>query len=1512
MPVRLVRLMLPVLVVASMLLAGPDRAAATLAPDVRQEPAPVDVPVAQEPAAVDAPGDKPEHLRSVLRLGTLMDGLTHFIVGGGFVYWASCSSTLLAAAQGQPAEPTSQAPDAVNAGYLRRASLGGAGYVPILGTSFCDGNSWAVDDTGLYFWSNGSLWRVPHGSPTVWARILYTGATQGRVAVDATHLYWITGTDLWRVPKAQTLDPNDARSDQSEFVADTGTGARDLLIDGDRVYWLDNSGLRSVARDCSEVCTVTTLGPETGRHLAPSRMQVPSTEGVHPIWVPGSFPEGVNVYPGNSIVGHTCSLLPNGGCFTANQYTAPNRVDSGGVTRTAWLGAPDDDGKYLFFVEHLRNPVQTSSVEGRLMKWKLDRTVLNGDPFLTPQIIATKTSTYTLEGIPAVDDRVYVEGGQVYFRTSLGVSRIAADASPLRWDMAFQAIEVNQVVQNLLNDVPLVAGKPTAVRIYGRKLSGPPLYTVGARLYGFTEGETPLPGSPLLPYNGPDDIHVNNADPNRGSIDDGWLFYLPSSWTVPGKINIRAVIDPGATVNDPNRTNNSSPTLTYTFFRKEPVCVIAVPVRTHGSPSSADGLGLHSQLRMLNQLFPVSDVWLYAQGSDLAQTRPRIGLPPWKFVPYALAGDSFHVRMNLTERAMLSDDPDACDDANANIHYVGMVSWDTPTPNEQGGTTNGSACRPCGPLPFVSWVKQPSPHLAELAQSVAPVYIDRLFGTLAHELAHNLDRLHVDCGDPEEVDPLYPYEPCQFSDGAEAGFDTRFDLPLLPIRADGTTPIADLMSYATRRWVSEYTYRGLFGRTPGAAVAAAQVDSAAQAAFVQAGGVLYLSGTAATTGATGSLDYAWNYPTALLSQNVLGKLARVAAPSAASVDQAASWHVVLLNAQGGVLDDRAVSFLPDADSDPAGAQPFVLTVPQVAGVAKIELRKGTTVVATRTVSPKAPTISVQSPNGGTVDQSMNVAWTAADADGDPLLYTLQYSRDLGQSWQTFLTSYPNLAGGNQVSLVLPNISHFPATTTGSLIRIFVSDGYNTTAATSAPFTVPNRKPVVTISAPAPGAVLPAGQNVTLSGAAMDVEQGGLSGASLKWTLNGEPAPSGASVNVGALASGNYTAQLTATDSQGASASASVSFSVAPLAIPQTATSPVLDGLCHDAAYSAGAQVHLEPDPNDYAVPVSLVGDANGLWVCFAGMQRSSAASTGTMVKLRLDTEFRHNSVLDNSARIFFLSEGAIVSALRHDGTAYQPWAGAAVGRVSATAFNWSGELFINKSEFGGWNHLVGLVAEQSQVVAADDYYAWPPGMSSDNPSTWGPALLGSLPKLDALNPVTAPVGSGALTLQVTGSGFGSGATLLWNGAVRATTVVSPTLLSAQIPAADLASAATATVQVRNHGLPQATSAGLPFAVLNPVPVVSNATLNNGVLQLTGGNFVAGAQIVWNGVPVVPSALSSGAANVTLTPALLALTDAPALVVVNPGPGGGASNLFTLGAPPLAPGSQRALLPIIRR
>jgi len=86
----------------------------------------------------------------------------------------------------------------------------------------------------------------------------------------------------------------------------------------------------------------------------------------------------------------------------------------------------------------------------------------------------------------------------------------------------------------------------------------------------------------------------------------------------------------------------------------------------------------------------------------------------------------------------------------------------------------------------------------------------------------------------------------------------------------------------------------------------------------------------------------------------------------------------------------------------------------------------------------------------------------------------------------------------------------------------------------------NEQPSVTITTPSSGAEFVAGEPVGFRGFATDVEDGALTGASLEWisSIDG-PFQTGTSVEYDALGLGQHTVWLRATDSQGASDSASV-------------------------------------------------------------------------------------------------------------------------------------------------------------------------------------------------------------------------------------------------------------------------------------------------------------------------------------------------------------------------------------
>jgi hypothetical protein len=109
------------------------------------------------------------------------------------------------------------------------------------------------------------------------------------------------------------------------------------------------------------------------------------------------------------------------------------------------------------------------------------------------------------------------------------------------------------------------------------------------------------------------------------------------------------------------------------------------------------------------------------------------------------------------------------------------------------------------------------------------------------------------------------------------------------------------------------------------------------------------------------------------------------------------------------------------------------------------------------------------------------------------------------------------------------------------------------------------------------------------------------------------------------------------------------------------------------------------------------------------------------------------------------------------------------------------------------------------------------------------------PTLTAVSPITAVVGSGAVTVTITGRDFDGQPTVYWNGNALPTAVVSSTKLSAQVPASDLAAAGLAAITVSNGANASPGSNSLPFSV-NPAA----STGNQISVYNTGGN-----NVVWD-------------------------------------------------------------------
>ncbi len=1397
-------------------------------------------PVRAEPAS---PTETPERIVMESRIDTPNE----WTMGGGFLYWAQrCFGG-----------------EFRGGGYLRRmpVRLGPVRTLATLDRSNClTFLGMTADDRGLYYYNQDARrmeFRPTDDPENPVALFATTKAPWGRLAVDGDYIYWIHAYYVGEQLRGDVLRARKDGTGGVQVLAmdrpNPGQG-RNILAVGGTIYFLDANGLNRMdcsSGSCEEPRTV--LSGATGEDLVYVYTLIAYPVREYALyWVEHTSPQRIRRY------GCRFVLFPLPGhwlCSDTVLYTAPN---------SSWrIHTPLPQGGKLYFAETYSK--LNEEPDGRIRRMPLS----GGTP---ESIVVNRPHLHT-------DPGIQVDSHYLYFldqdSARAGIYRLPLDAEAITWDLVADALEVTQAIQDLDNSVPLVAEKPTYVRAYARLLRGPTARNVEAWLHG-SRGGTPLPGSPLRPLNGPLALSTTYTY-DRANLDDGWLFRLPSSWVTEGTIALRLEVDPEGVYDDSNPGNNQL-VRSATFNGKAPVCIVFVPVRTHGPYASVENPNFWPMIDMARRLWPTRAYWTYYQTEDIAE------LGFFSFNPYELPEDNWKVLTSLNVRDFFTDDPDRCDNAGAKTHYVGMVHHSVNTGNVLGVAYRNDN---------VAWVKFPP----ETPTSSTAFDWPDAGVTLAHELGHNQGRKHVDCGGPANPDTNYPYPTDQIANvGATSyyGFDPKTQTPIRPNGA------ADYMSYCGPEWTSDYTWRAIYN-----SLRSTRAAQAAQTGEALAGDMVLVTGGIHPSNNEGTLNYAWVYPTTAMSAGMRAKWASaLATGQAREAGNSVTYRLRLRAPDGTVLTEQPVTLLESEDLD-TETKAFLLTFPAPSGtVATVELLADGTVLDRRSPGTGTPTVTVLQPAGGeTVQDQLTLSWRAQDPDpGDELLFSVQYSPDDGATWFSLLTDYPAQPGTDTVTLTLRDLT-IPGSQPGKArIRVASSDGYHTGLATSPGFTVTNRRPQAFIASPTAGESLPAGRTVLLRGAGMDVEDGGLPDNALRWRLNGQDRGTGQEVAVAGLAPGDYRAQLTVTDSDGQTDTATVDFQVAPLGIPQGNT-PTLDGLCDDEAYQDGVSLLLAPYSDGRQARVSLVRDANHLWACFSNMAKGTGGPTA-FAGIRVDVDNSRDALAQADDYGFFVAEDGTPFTYAGDGAGGfdDPGPGGLTARVSAGTDTWNAELRIAKDVLGDWNHLVGLNLGHYWVRYQGDDYEWPFDTVYNRPNTWALTALGDLPRLERLEPGSATAGGAGFDLVVTGQNFQDGAVVRWGGTELTTQFGSSTVLTATVPAARIASPGVVDVTVRNPGSPDLVSNALPFSVLSPTPAITGmtpdrATVQGGGFTLTvdGQNFLDGAVVLWDGTPLSTTFVSATRLRATVAPAQLARRGQVGVAVRNPGPNGPVSEpaVFTV-------------------
>lgn len=332
-------------------------------------------------------------------------------------------------------------------------------------------------------------------------------------------------------------------------------------------------------------------------------------------------------------------------------------------------------------------------------------------------------------------------------------------------DVSISLIEVSQAIQTDTNSVPLVANRPTLVRVMAKTEVGAEPANISVTLSGSRGGSslgTLNLGTATIP-----------ASPSRSVYDSTFNVQLPSDW-LTGQVILTAKVDANGVLFDSNQANNVR-TQTAVFNTVPDLNIVVVPIDYTHQGSFAPGFYPGNRVDYISdwimRTFPVANVNVVIRNSNypfegnlqqsgswldlLSEMRTLKGTETgtqygptvyYGFVPIKNGGDQWFFS------------------GIAGIGYVGGFRASVGL-NLGNGSSTG-----------------------ELA---------------AHEVGHNLGRSHAPCGGASGTDPGYPYSGASIG---QYGLDRIDSSPQLLAPTD----YVDVMSYCDPVWISDYTYTGLY------------------------------------------------------------------------------------------------------------------------------------------------------------------------------------------------------------------------------------------------------------------------------------------------------------------------------------------------------------------------------------------------------------------------------------------------------------------------------------------------------------------------------------------------------------------------------------------------------------------------------------------------------------------------------------------------------------------------------
>jgi hypothetical protein len=250
-----------------------------------------------------------------------------------------------------------------------------------------------------------------------------------------------------------------------------------------------------------------------------------------------------------------------------------------------------------------------------------------------------------------------------------------------------------------------------------------------------------------------------------------------------------------------------------------------------------------------------------------------------------------------------------------------------------------------------------------------------------------------------------------------------------------------------------------------------------------------------------------------------------------------TYRIAVLNSAGQTLNEYFFATAEGTHNTPGQTAFFDLTIPYDPAIASVRLYRDSTLLAERIASAHAPAVALITQLNGDVSGRQVIAWHGSDEDGDALSYTLEYSRDNGETWIT-------LYGSTTQDHLELDFDSVPGADQAKL-RVSVTDGFNTGASESGSFSIARKTPQLSIISPQDGSAFVQGQPFYAEASAWDWEDGPINDLSAyQWSSSVDGTlQSGMWIVPDGLSVGEHTLTIKTRDTDGNAATASIHITI---------------------------------------------------------------------------------------------------------------------------------------------------------------------------------------------------------------------------------------------------------------------------------------------------------------------------------------------------------------------------------